>query len=56
MPKINNNKEKNIIISSIISPKSHEQLLEYCKKIDRNISYVIRKQIDNLLNDQENKN
>ena len=56
MPKINNNKEKNIVISSIISPKSHQQLLEYCKKIDRNMSHVIRKQIENLLNNQENKN
>ena len=54
--KTNSNKEKNIIISSSISAKYHEQLKELCKKIDRNMSWVIRKQIKNLLNNQENKN
>ena len=56
MPKTNNNKEKNIIISSVISPKYHEQLVEYCKKIDRTIAWVVRKQVKNFLNNQENKN
>ena len=53
--KINTNKEKNRIISSNISSKYHEQLKEYCKKIDRNMSWVIKKQIENLLNSLNNQ-
>ena len=53
--KINTNKEKNRIISSNISSKYHEQLKKYCKEIDRNMSWVIKKQIENLLNSLNNQ-
>ena len=59
MSKTDNNKEKNKLISSNISAKYHQQLKEHCKKIDRNMSWVVKKQVEKLLDDlnnQENKN
>ena len=55
MPKTNSNKEKNIIISSTISAKYHQQLKEHCKKIDRNMSWVVKKQVENFLNNLNNQ-
>ena len=52
MPETNNNKGKNIIISSVVSRKYHEQLVEYCKKIDRTMAWVVRKQVEKFLNNQ----